>query len=128
MDIEQTKAYYAALERADICSCAYCQNLIDEISAAYPDVAAFLASLGADIARPFEVLLPSDPADGFMDYPAVQYLICGDSAGFQETKIGEVTIGISDCHPPASYHGAHFIIEAGPFHIPCRDDKYRFDD
>jgi hypothetical protein len=58
MDIERTKAYYAEIKREDICACDYCQNLIDEIKQAYPNVAQYLLSLGVNIERPFEVFLP----------------------------------------------------------------------
>ena len=129
MDIEKTKAYYAQIKREDICQCIYCQNLIDEIRQAYPDVAEYLLSSGVDIERPFEVFLPIEDHDkGYMDFPVVQYLIAGDSGGFRETKIGDVEIGISDCHPSAAYEGEHFIIDAGTFHIKCRYDKYGFNE
>lgn len=128
MDIERTKAYYAEIKREDICNCIYCQNFIDEIKRSYPDVAEYLLSIGVDIERPFEVLLPSDPIEGYMDYYLVQYLIVGNPDDFQDTKIGEVSIGISECHPDSNYSGEHFIIDAGNFHIRCRYDKYCFDD
>ncbi len=129
MDIEKTKAYYSGLKREDICECIYCQNLIDEIKQSYPDVAEYLLSLGINIERPFEVLLPiEDHINGYMDYPSVQYLIAGNSDDFKETKIGDTKIGISDCHPTAAYEGEHFIIDAGEFHIKCRYDKYDFNE
>lgn len=127
MDIEKTKEYYAGMKREDICNCIYCQNLIDEIKQAYPDVAEYLLSLGVDIERPFEVFLPDDPVDGYMDYPIVQYLIAGDPDDFKETTIGDIKIGITDSHPAATYKGKHFIIETGEFHIKARYDKYDFD-
>ena len=126
MDIERTKAYYAKMKREDICDCVYCQNLIDEIKQAYPDVAEYLLSLGVNIERPFEVFLPSDPVNGYVDYPIVQYLIAGDPGDFNETTVGDISIGLSDCHPTATYEGGHFIIDAGVFHIKWRSDKYTY--
>ncbi len=129
MDIERTKLYYAGIKREDICGCNYCQNLIDEIKQAYPEVAAYLLSFGVNIERPFEVFFPMEDHDnGYMDYPIVQYLIAGNSSDFHETKIGDIQIGISDCHPNAAYEGEHFIIDAGVFHIKCRYDKYDFNE
>jgi hypothetical protein len=128
MDIEKTKAYYAEIKREDICACDYCQNLIDEIKQAYPNVAQYLLSLGVNIERPFEALLPIEDSDnGYMDYPIVQYLIVGDSGDFKKTNIGDIEIKISDYHPDADYEGEHFIIDVGAFHIKCRHDKYNFD-
>ncbi len=127
MDIEKTKEYYVEMKREDICDCIYCQNLIDEVKQAYPDVAAYLLSLGVNIERPFEVFLPIEDHDnGYMDYPIVQYLMVGNSSDFKETKVGNIEIGICDCHPTATYKGEYFIIDAGTFHIKCRYDKYDF--
>lgn len=129
MDIEKTKEYYAEIKREDICDCIYCQNLIDEIKQSYPDVAEYLLSLGVNIERPFEVFLPiEDHESGYMDFLIVQYLIVGNSNDFKETKVGNIEIGISDCHPTATYEGEHFIIDTGTFHIKCRYDKYDFNE
>ena len=87
MDIEKTKSYYANFTREHVCKCDYCQNLIDEIKGAYPEVSEYLSSLGVNIERPFEVFLPVETEDGYMDYYEVQYLIIGNSEGFQETEI-----------------------------------------
>ena len=127
MDIEKTKEYYAKIKRENICKCVYCQNLMDEIKQAYPDVAEYLLSIGVNIERPFEVFLPSDPVDGYMDYPLVQYLVVGDPCDFKGTKIGDIIIDLSTSHPASTYVGEHFIIDAGVFHIKARYDKYCFD-
>ena len=129
MDIQGTKSYYESIKREDICQCPYCQNLIDEIKRSYPDVAEYLLSLGVNIERPFEVFLPiEDHVNGYMDYQIVQYLIVGSLDDFKETSIGGIEIGISDCHPSATYEGEYFIIDAGVFHIKCRYDKYNFNE
>ena len=39
MNIDKTKEYYSTLKRDNICSCVYCQNLIDEIKQTYPRLA-----------------------------------------------------------------------------------------
>ena len=105
MDFEGTKAYYSEIKRENICNCVYCQNLIDEIKQSYPDVAEYLLSFGVNIERPFEVFLPSDPIDGYMDYWGVQYLIVGDCSDFQDTKVGDISIFVTEHHPTATYEG-----------------------
>lgn len=127
MNIKKTKEYYSMLKRDNICSCDYCQNLIDEIKQSYPEVAEYLLTLGINIERPFEVFLPIETDDGYMDYYSVQYLIPGDISGFEETKIGCISINITELHPDATYNGTYFVIEAGTFHIKCRYDKYSFE-
>lgn len=126
MDIEATKAYYAGMSRNSICSCDYCQNLVDEIKSAYPEVAEYLLGLGVDIERPFEVFLPIENDDEYMDYYAVQYLVAGEPDGFEETKIGDISVYVTEVHPDATYKDKYFVIEAGTFHIKCRYDKYKF--
>ncbi|SEM61648.1 hypothetical protein SAMN04487770_1534 [Butyrivibrio sp. ob235] len=42
MDIAKTKEYYSEYGREDVCTCAYCHNLVDEIKAAYPELTEFL--------------------------------------------------------------------------------------
>ncbi len=127
MDIEKTREYYAGKTRENVCSCAYCKNLVDEIRQAYPEFAEYLSAFGVNIDIPFEVMLPLDPVDGYMDYWGVEYLICGNSCGFENTTVGDISVCVTDSHPDAKYKGEHFIILAGGFHIKCRYDKYSFD-
>ena len=127
MDIPKTREYYSKITRENICSCVYCQNFIDEVKNAYPEAAAFLSALGADIEKPFEVFLPLDPTDGYMDYFGVQYLICGSSEGFEDTKAGDISFFVTPAHPSAAYKGEYFVIQSQSFHIKCRYDKYNFD-
>ncbi|MDE6732678.1 MAG: hypothetical protein K2J77_07365 [Oscillospiraceae bacterium] len=127
MDISETKRYYSKIKREDLCSCDCCQYYIDEIRSSYPAVSDYLTTLGVDIEKPFECGWPSDPVDGYMDYYVVLYLIVGNNDGFKETKIGDVTIELIDSYPAATYKGEYFIIAAGPFHIKCRTDKYKFE-
>lgn len=58
-----------------------------------------------------------DHDNGYMDYQIVQYLIVGYSSGSKEIKIDNIEIGISDCHPAATFEGEHFIIYAVSFQI-----------
>ena len=49
MDIRRTESYDEQIGNRDVCNCAYCQNDVQEIKAAYPDIADYLFSLGIDI-------------------------------------------------------------------------------
>ncbi len=46
MNAEKTRAFYSKLSSQDICGCAYCQNYIRQIRAAYPAAADYLSYLG----------------------------------------------------------------------------------
>ena len=127
MDIEKTKEYYAGMRREDCCTCAYCQNYIDEVKAAYPELDAYLQSLGVDIERPFELFIPLEEDDGqnFLFY-GVQYLICGTSDSSVEKEIGDNVIQITTDHPTPTYEGECFIIDCAPIKVKIRRDKYDF--
>ena len=127
MDIEKTREYYLIYNRKDTCQCEYCQNLIDEIRAAYPELALFLDSIGVDIERPFEASMPYEYKKRIWNFTYVQYLVVGNTDGFQETKIKDITVGICTCHPSATYNEEHFIIEFGPVFVNVLKDKYRFE-
>ena len=126
MDTEKTRLYYENKTRDNVCQCDYCQNFIDEVKGVYPEIAEYLSSLGVDIEIPFEVFLPIETEDDYMDYYGVQYLIAGNNEGFQGTEIGDISVRIAACHPDAAYKGEYFVIELGTFHIKCRFDKYKF--
>ncbi len=113
MNIEKTRQYYAQLTEEDICDCAYCQNYVNEVRAAYPELAAFLNSLGINIEKPFEAI-PIGPADGQMLYSGVQYVVIGSKDDFRETMIGDVRVVIADSHPMTHILQDHFVIEIAP--------------
>ena len=125
---KKTKEYYANYRREGTCSCVYCQNYIDEVKAAYPVVAEYLATLGVNIERPFEAMLPYEVEDEKWEYAGVQYLIVGNADGFEETKIGDVEIFVTTSHPSATYEGEYFVIEISPIRVKCRRDKYQFEE
>ncbi len=127
MDIAKTKEYYSDYGRKDVCTCAYCQNLVDEIKTAYPELTEFLASFGVNIERPFEAMLPYEINDEtYFEYPGVQYLICGNSEDFVEKTIGDVDVFITTSHPTPTYKWEYFIIECFPVRVRIRSDKYNF--
>ena len=116
MDIEKTKQYYDQLTEDDLCSCAYCRNYVKEIRAAYPELADYMAKLGADIEKPFEVI-PVGPAGGIMFYSGAQYVLMGSAGGFEEASIGEAEIAVTDGHPMTDIKEDHFVIEISPIYL-----------
>lgn len=116
MNIEKTRQYYAGLTDGDVCDCAYCQNYVHEIKAAYPDLAAYLETLGVDIEKPFETM-PVDAENGQMLYCGVQYLIMGTRDGFEETSVGSVRVSITDSHPATNIEEDHFVIEISSLYL-----------
>ena len=116
MDKERTRAYYAALGPEDLCSCAACRNFSSRVREAYPDSAAFLDGMGADIAKPHESW-SLELREGELEYPEVQYVILGSVGDFRPTEISGVRFGLADAWPPTGLEEPHFVIEAGPFRL-----------
>ena len=113
MNIEKTRKYYHHLTEADVCDCAYCQNYVREIRKGYPDLAAYLDQIEADIEKPFEAI-PVDILNGKMLYSGVQYVIIGTPDDFEETSVGSVSITVTDSHPMTDIAEDHFVIETSP--------------
>lgn len=113
MDINRTKAYYAGLTGDDLCRCEYCRTYVREIRSALPRLAEYLERLGVDIEKPFEVL-PLDETADEMAYLAVQYVVIGSAEGFEETKVDDMEVFLTDSHPMTNIEEAHFVIEIVP--------------
>lgn len=116
MDVQKTKAFYEETGTEDLCQCAYCRNYVQHISSAYPEVAEFLETLGADIEKPFETS-PLEPENGYLDYISAQYIIMGSKEGFRNSMISEVSIRIAESHPAADIPEEHFVIELFPIRL-----------
>ena len=114
VDVFRTREYYCQLNADDLCQCAYCRNYIKEIRAAYPQVAAYLSSLGIDAEKPFETMPLEPDADGNIMYIGPQYVAFGSKEDFGETYIGNVNIRIAESHPSTDIEEDHFVIEIDP--------------
>lgn len=116
MNVEKTKELYQTTSPSDICPCDYCQNYVRQIKAAYPQVAAFLNTMGVDIEKPFETM-PLEIEKGYVDYIAAQYIVMGSRDDFQRKQIDDVTVEIDDCHPDTAIAEEHFVISISPIRL-----------
>lgn len=73
-DPEKTREYYRTNE---VCDCADCLLFRDTVRNLYPELAAYLARFGIDIARPDETG-PIDLEDGIL-YTFAGYTVCGSA-------------------------------------------------
>ncbi len=55
IEVKKTQKYYTSISADDLCSCNYCKNYYSQIKSAYPLVTDYLASMGVDIEKPFEI-------------------------------------------------------------------------
>lgn len=74
----------------------------------YPKLSEYLYSLGVDIEKPFETMPLEPDENGDIEYPLVQYLVCGNSSDFAAEVIEKVSIDISELHPSSTINEDHF--------------------
>ena len=127
-NIEKTRAYYRILGPENICDCDYCQNYCARVKTAYPEVARYLDSLGVDMEKPFEILLPEPMEDGSLEYPICQYIVFGSCLEGFTHRIGDVTFGRSDCHPSTKVEEEHFVLDLYPIHLPFEEAEVADDE
>ena len=117
MDLEKTRIFYSRIAPRDLCGCAYCQNYIRRIRAAYPEATAYLAGLGVDIEKPLETLPLEPDGSGLLEYAGAQYIVLGTPDGFTKTTVGSVLADMAGAHPPTALEEAHFVIELSPIRL-----------
>ena len=99
VDIEKTRKYYRSIGPEALCDCNYCKNYYAQIKTAYPEIASYLSSIGADIEKPFE-LSPLEPDEnGILEYCACQYILLGSRPDIYSHRIGNVEFRIASSYP-----------------------------
>ncbi len=112
-NIERNKIYYAQLSKDALCDCSYCQNYYTQVKAAYPEVAAYLLSLGIDIEKPFETS-PLEPENGKLEYCLCQYIAFGSCSDTYRHKIGDVEFSKAASYPSTGITEQHFVLDLAP--------------
>ena len=110
INIAKTEKYYAETAAGQLCTCEDCQNYAANIKAAYPELAAYLASLGANIETPFETF-PLYAEKGLVHFHGVQYVLLGSGADFEKVSVSGFDIDIAVDHPMTCIDDEHFVIE-----------------
>lgn len=91
IDTDKTRQYYADEDTAEYCQCAPCVNYRTRIASAYPEIAAFLDTLGIDIAKPFKVTCLK-PVHDVLTYDGCQYVAFGNGDYAWRKDFGDVEI------------------------------------
>ena len=120
MNIKRTKQYYESLTSKDVCQCDYCQNYIQNIKTAYPQIANYLQGIGVDIERPSEVLSFDPDGHGYIEYCQAQYIVFGSKSDFCKMDISDIHIDIQDIHPCTNIEEEHFVIALYSLHDMIR--------
>jgi hypothetical protein len=116
VNIEKTKKYYHSIDSKSLCDCNYCKNYYAQIKADYPAVASYLASLGIDIEKPFDVS-PLEPENGILEYCACWYIVFGSCPDTYRYKIGDVDFCVASAHPSTGIEEEHFVLEFSPIRL-----------
>lgn len=109
-----TRYYYATVAGWRLCDCAYCENYYSRIRSAYPEVAAYLASLGADIEKPLEIAPPVEANC----YLFCQYVVFGSCPDTYRHRVGGLTFSVTHSFPDPGIRSEapFFVLEA--FNVP----------
>lgn len=121
MDVGRTERFYRELKQSDVCDCAYCRNYVKEVKKAYPAVAAYLQTLGVDIAKPFETMPLELDENGRMPYIGPQYLVFDEKDGFAAATVkdvNDVEVRLAQSHPGDDNWELHLVIEIFPIFLP----------
>ena len=111
---EKTQSYYDSIRASDLCQCADCVNYYSQVAEAYPDLSAYLVSIGIDIRKPLELSALEPDEQGLITYSACQYVVFGDCEESFHEQIGEVKIRRAQDYPSTNIEEAHFVLELYP--------------
>lgn len=111
LEKEKTIEYYKNDALRDHCTCSKCEIYYKEIKQRYPELAEYLAELGADIERPFEA-----PSFGMSDTHNYEqyyawYIIIGECDDNYARKLGNLTIHKASHYPGTNVTEQHFVLE-----------------
>jgi hypothetical protein len=116
-DIEKTKKYYNSIKLETLCDCNYCKNYYMQIKTDYPAVELYLASLGVDIAKPFEISPLGQCQNGMLEYSACQYIVFGSCRDTYSHRIGDVEFHVASFYASTGIEEEHFVLEFSPIRL-----------
>lgn len=117
VDIKKTQDYYNSLKPESLCDCSYCKNYYAQIRTEYPAVAAYLASFGVDIEKPFEISPLEPDKNGILEYCTCQYIVFGSCPNTYGHRIGDVEFCIASAHPSTGIEEEHFVLQFYPIRL-----------
>lgn len=120
VNIHKTKQYYSSLKQEVLCGCNYCKNYYSQIKTEFPEGAAYLASFGVDIEKPFEISPLEPDTNGILEYCCCQYIVFGDYSDTYNHQIGDITFQIAKSYPSTGLKDKHFVLEFSPIKLKMK--------
>ncbi len=117
VDVPRTRLFYQDEKEDDLCDCDGCKNYRARVRDAYPDAAAYLDTLGVDIAKPFHVSYV-DLNDGFTLYLDACYILFGDADYSFHHAMGGVEIIPALMYPDPGVTEPHLVLEIASLKLP----------
>lgn len=114
---KKNKKYYDSLSYDELCNCQWCTLFYSKARQEYPEIADWLAQLGIDIGKPFEVMSIDPDESGAVEYIAVQYIAFGTCDTDYNRSIGDVNVRITQSYPNPEVEGDYFVLEIGPMQL-----------
>ena len=123
VDVSATRDYYNTITDSALCNCSYCRNYRLQIKSAFPEVTAYLDSLGIDIEKPFETSPLEPDENGMLEYCGCQYIVFGSCDPEYHHRIGDVEFRIATSYPSTGIEQEHFVLELFPVQLKfvCKD-------
>ena len=118
VNIAKTRQYYLSLRQEDLCDCTYCCCYCNQVRTAYPNLAAWLDSLGIAIEKPFEASALEPDENGFLEYGVCQYVVFGSCPDDYRYEIDEVQLRRSLSHPATGIVEQHFVLDIFSVRLP----------
>ena len=117
VDVRKTIRYYDSIRKGSLCDCNYCKSYYLQIKAEYPQVNAYLRSLGIDIEKPFEISPLEPDSNGILEYSACQYIVFGTCPETYHQKFGDVEFRLAASYPCTGIVDEHFVLELYPIRL-----------
>ena len=123
VDVSATRDYYNTITDSALCNCSYCRNYRLQIKSAFPEVTAYLDSLGINIEKPFETSPLEPDENGMLEYCGCQYIVFGSCDPEYHHRIGDVEFRIATSYPNTGIEQKHFVLELFPVQLKfvCKD-------
>ena len=118
VDVSRTRRFYQEEKEEELCDCDGCKNYRARVKRAYPEAAAYLDSLGVDIAKPFHVSYV-DLGDGRMLYIDACYILFGEADYAFHHAVGGVEVIPALAYPDPGVEEPHLVLEIAQLKLPC---------
>lgn len=122
MNREKTREYYRSMKDEDLCDCEDCRLFYRTFRSSYPEVSAYLETLGVDAEKPLDTIPLCRNEKGYMMYCGPQYVIMGSSDDLEKKEIGGVSFEVTDSHPYTAIDEEHFVIELSLIELKDQSD------